>query len=101
MRASQIVVLAAVVLVVVLGYEAEVSMAAAAVTCNPEQLNSCVQRISFGTLPSADNPPSAVIGVRETQDRFKRDREGTLSRDRRLLRSGDYEIHNRSPPVNN
>ncbi|KAI8528669.1 hypothetical protein RHMOL_Rhmol12G0165300 [Rhododendron molle] len=54
MKASQInVVLAAVVLVVlVLGYEAEVSVAAAAVTCNPSQLDSCKQPILFGTPPS-------------------------------------------------
>ncbi|KAF7114844.1 hypothetical protein RHSIM_RhsimUnG0075900 [Rhododendron simsii] len=53
MKASQInVVLAAVVLVVLLGYEAEVSMAAAAVTCNHSQLDSCAHPILFGTPPS-------------------------------------------------
>lgn len=52
MKASQIAVLAAAaVLVLVLGYEAEVSVAAA--TCNPTELNPCMPAMTSGAAPSA------------------------------------------------
>ncbi|KAH7859066.1 hypothetical protein Vadar_031114 [Vaccinium darrowii] len=56
MKASQIAVLvAAAVVVLVLGYEAEVSMAAAAaVKCDPTELQPCLQPITSGTTPSTE-----------------------------------------------
>ncbi|KAI8528667.1 hypothetical protein RHMOL_Rhmol12G0165100 [Rhododendron molle] len=68
-------------------------MEAAAVISNPEQLDSCAQPISF------DNPPSAVTGVRETQDRFKSDREGDTRK--RSMSAEKRRLIRRSPPINN
>ncbi|PSR96541.1 Non-specific lipid-transfer protein [Actinidia chinensis var. chinensis] len=53
MKASSILVLAAAAaLVLVLAHEADVSMAASAVTCKPTELNPCIGAITSGARPS-------------------------------------------------